>query len=732
MIFFMKKRNFIFWLVFAAASLQAVTNVSIVTFNTDKLCGEVGDSQYHSIGRILSCLDADVFMLQEIPISTVENLVSLRDDYLTNYYVVWSGNHDNFNRQAVLSRYPIVAKGDVVTNDPSLPANFTRELLWGKIEVPDTDCINVFSAHLKAGFTGGDVYLREIEARKITNYLAQFIMENPLAQIVLAGDMNTDVEDPLDGDAVNILTNSAAQTRYTDAFNPTTGLDDTLTSGSRFDYQFPNPRLVDTTSLVFRTDAGTPPPCVFVSDTTNASDHYPVFFNYALGPAQNTNFAKILVTEIDVWRSDNANEFIELYNAGNITQNLQGWAIDDLEGDSQIIAASPAILHPGHYALVKYDETGIPDSTSEGDGVLNLFLSNSLSFTATDDQFVLLDKSDFFVDGVIWNNNDYTLAPGNGSDFNEMCKYSWIYPLVMDNNPTQYIERSVEVRGTTSPSGQSLFRWRNENLNYLETDKKEDWATSSVGTPGAPNTIYFPKPNILFTEVAVWQTPSAATQDFVEIYNEGNTTVDISGFVITDFDGSDTNILSETNAWLLPGDYALLFLDDGSNDVTSADDGVLNIYNVDKNLKTVTKSEGLILSDSLGRALDAVVYFSDNGATGTANEISDLAELCPDDWDYDPDPTTWPMYFAYAVSASPDGGTNSPGSNDSISRYLFDDIADDYLDRDLKLDWYVSAQDITPGAPSKESIIPEPIEIWIVGVLGCWIIVKLKRPNFKF
>ncbi len=702
---------FIFLLVIAA-SLQGKTNVTVVTFNTEKLCGEVGDAKYHSVGRILRHLDADVFMLQEIPITTVEILVSLRDDYLTNYYVVWSGNHDNYNRQAVLSRYPIIAQGDVVTNDPSLPSNFTRELLWAKVDIPVADNLNVFSAHLKAGFTGGDVYLREIEARKVTNYLAQFTLENPSAQLVLAGDINTDVEDPLDGESVNILTNSAAQTRYTEAFNPDTGLDDTVDTGSRFDYQFPNPRLTNMSSTVFRSDVGTPPPGVFVSDTTNASDHYPVWFNYAMGPAQNTNFAKILVTEVDVWRSSTyvTNEYIELFNAGNLTQNLQGWAVSDLDGsEQQVIAGAPAILLPGDYALIKYNETGISDSTSEGDGVLNLYITNTLSFTSTDDQLALLDPSGFFVDAVLWNNNDYTLASGNAADFNDLCKYSWIYPLIEDNNATQYIERTVGVRGTSTVGGQSLFRWLGENYKYIETDKKSDWATSNIGTPGKPNMMFYPQPNLLFTEVAVWQDAGAGTQDFIEIYNEGNTTVDISGFLITDFDGTDTSPLSDTNAWLLPDDYALLFFGDGTNDITSADNGVLKIYNVNVNLKTVTKSDGFRLEDTLSRHLDVVAYYSDNSATGTANEISDLAGLCPDDWNYSPDPTNWSMYFAYSVSASPDGGTNSPGNDDSISRYLFDDIADEYIDRDLKLDWYVSAQDITPGAPSKESTIPEPI-----------------------
>ncbi len=81
----MKKITFIFLLGFVT-TLHAVTNVSVVTFNTQKLCGEVGDAQYNAIGRIVRHLDADVFMFQEIPITTVENLVSLRDDYLTNYY----------------------------------------------------------------------------------------------------------------------------------------------------------------------------------------------------------------------------------------------------------------------------------------------------------------------------------------------------------------------------------------------------------------------------------------------------------------------------------------------------------------------------------------------------------------------------------------------------------------------------------------------------------------------
>ncbi len=710
----------IFGLIFVA-SLQAVSNVSVVTFNTQKLCREVGDAQYNAIGRIVRHLDADVFMFQEIPISTVENLVSLRDDYLTNYYVVWSGNHDNNNRQAVLSRYPIIAQGDVVTNtafgdlEVIYTNKFTRELLWANVNLPESDNLNIFSAHLKATgvlFPNWDRKRRENEARMINSYLETFLSNNPTPQILLGGDMNTDNSDTGSyGQAIIILTNSYVQTRYTEAINPDTGLDYTFEGDARFDYQFPNPRLTNLASLVFRTDVGAVPSGVFESDTTNASDHYPVWFNYEVGPSQNTNFAKILITEVDVWRSTNyrTNEYIELFNSGSLTQNLQGWAVSDLDANSQIIAGAPAILFPGDYALIQYNETGISDITSEGDGILNLYISNSLNFTTTDDQLVLLNKSEFFVDGVIWNNKDYTLASGNATDFNEMCKYSWIYPLIHDNNPTQYLERTVKVRGTLTSSGQSLFRWMNKDYDYIETDKKNDWSTRGIGSPGEPNIIYIPPQDLelIFTEIGVWQDAGATTQKFIELYNKGNTTVDISGCIITDFEGTDDLPLSINSAWLLPENYAVLYFGDGTNDTTSADDGILNIYNVDNNIKTLSQSDGFRIEDYKGKVLDAVVYFSDNKSTNVANEISDLAELCPADWDYTPDPTNWSMYFSYAVSASPDGGTNLPGRNDSISRYLFDDIADEYIDRNLKLDWYVSAQEITPGTASKESIIPE-------------------------
>ena len=736
----MKKITFIFLLGFVT-TLQAVSNVSVVTFNTQKLCDEVGDAQYNAIGRIVRHLDADVFMFQEIPISTAENLVSLRDDYLTNYYVIWSGNHDGNNRQAVLSRFPIIAQGDVVTNtafgEPEViyTNKFTRELLWAKVELPESDNLNIFSAHLKAtgvSFPNWDKKRRENEARMINMRLEEFVSNNPASQILLGGDMNVDNSDTGSyGQAVIILTNSTVQTRYTVATNPDTGSDYTFDGDARFDYQFPNPRLTDLASLVFRSDVGTVPAGVFESDTTNASDHYPVWFNYEVGPAQNTNFAKIMITEVDVWRSANyrTNKYIELFNAGSLTQNLQGWEINDLEKEGQVIADAPAILFPGDYALIQYNETEVSDITSEGDGILNLYISNSLNFTTTDDQLVLLDKSDFIVDGVIWNNNNSTLGNGEDKDFNEMCRYSWICPLIKNDNPTQYNERTVKVRGTLSSTGQSLFRWMNKDYDYIETDKKNDWSTRSVGSPGEPNIIYIPPQDLdlIFTEIGVWQDDGATTQKFIELYNVGNTTVDISGCIITDFDGIDDSPLSTNSAWLLPEDYAVLYFGDGTNDTTSADDGVLNIYNVDNNIKTLYSSDGFRIADYEGKVLDAVVYFSDNGSTNVLNEISDLGELCPKNWNYSPEPTNWSMYFSYAVSASPDGGTNSPGRNDSISRYLFDDIADEYIDRDLKLDWYVSSQDITPGTASKESTIPEPISFFIYQLM--FILLNSARPK---
>ncbi len=492
-----------------AHALHAATNVTIVTFNSRKAMADSGSSAFHAAGRILRYLNADVYALQETPaaIATISNVVRFRDSYLTNYYLVRSGNNDSFNRQVVFSRYPVRTFGDVVVNTwtnigdvaTDYTNKFTRELFYAEIDLPGADPLHLYTAHLKATTSDvGDQLLayarRESEARQIAWYLDARWSNAPAEQLVLCGDMNTDVKNPAHGQAVSVLTNSAAELRLTEPpVNPLTSSDGTFSNGTiRFDYQLPSPRMTDVARTIFRTDTGSPPPGLNPADTPTASDHLPVWYDYSLGTPQITARERVLITEANFWYTAKSNEFVELYNAGTVACDLNNWAISDLDSAPVVIASNSAIVHPGHFALIRQGDPAASDASSAGSGVLRLFVT-SLSFTRTDDQLVLLNNSGIYVDCVQWNNGDGTLGTGETTDFNTLSEYMWRASAI--TNVAQYNADTVAQTGSQTVNGQSLYRIPDYDI-YPDTDTTNDWTVvpGAQSTPGEHNPGFVPEP----------------------------------------------------------------------------------------------------------------------------------------------------------------------------------------------------------------------------------------------
>ena len=480
----MKKLTLIISVVslsYFAALADATTNLSIVTFNIKRFAEAVGDVQYNAVAKITRYFDADVYCFQEIKGGDPEVILQLRDQYFKNFSVFLVGNYpgdkDTQHAQAIMSRYPIL-EAQYYSNAYYAPYStyfdFTRELLYALIDVPCADKIAVFSSHFKQGTEGLEKVQREIEATMTRDIITNYCAKYPENQIVMCGDLNSD-DNYSYGKALTILTNSSAGLRIIDTIDPCSGSDITWQNAPytrRFDYQLPNDRLEVVTGEVFRTDNGCSLPDGFsIGTSTNASDHYPVWHKYILTPRYATNHARILVTEMDVWRSSAHadDEFIELYNAGYTAENLKNWEITDIDGDTQIITTNMAILQPGDYAVISKGNPANSDTNSIDSGILNLYITDNLDFTSTDDQLELMNWGQP-VDGVIWNNGG-TIASGNASDFDSMAGFQWKYPLLQDNYASnKYNARTVKVTGKLS---------QQENLCLAGVTKMEIMLTAT-------------------------------------------------------------------------------------------------------------------------------------------------------------------------------------------------------------------------------------------------------------
>ena len=185
---------------------DATEHLRIATYNV--LGVDPGSSSYASLVDILTRLDADVVLLQEIGTAGGSTLsqfqansqvaeLAMDTGYAHNAVSFLSGTLSGGLRVGVLSRYPIT---EVISHDSfSLSGSFgsndmTRDILQTTLEVPDIDVpVACFTLHLKA--SGGEVneFRRAVELRRLEQAVGGFCAQNPSGFAFVGGDFNWDV-----------------------------------------------------------------------------------------------------------------------------------------------------------------------------------------------------------------------------------------------------------------------------------------------------------------------------------------------------------------------------------------------------------------------------------------------------------------------------------------------------------------------------------------------------------
>jgi len=156
-------------------------------------------------------------------------------------------------------------------------------------------------------------------------------------------------------------------------------------------------------------------------------------------------------------------------------------------------------------------------------------------------------------------------------------------------------------------------------------------------------------PKIIFSEVAYDPAGAEPGSEWIELYNAGSTSVDLSGFMITDNNGMGTSLTIPVGNSIAPNTYFTIARDGAVFSLTfgkSADfNGIFPGLN--------NGGDALLLKDSTGNELDAVGW--EAGGTGGL-------------------PTAW-------------GSTSEPNAPDGSTIQRFDVS----VDTDLFSDWIVAA-----------------------------------------
>ncbi len=283
-----------------------------------------------------------------------------------------------------------------------------------------------------------------------------------------------------------------------------------------------------------------------------------VTFHAVFVPQENP--ASITISELNYHPDStrNSGDWLELYNFGAQTIDLSSWVFTDGQADKEFTFANETMIQPGQRLVIAEDPTkfqqqhpGVPST-----GPLDFEFSNATETLSLYDASGLPVLSMTYEDSAPWPK----AADGNG--------------------------RTLELLSNT------------DDLNLPGS-----WFAGCIG--GSPGEAYSPcTENIIITEINYKSADAADAGDWIEIYNRGNTTTNLTGWVFSDSD--NTHVFPIPSGTMLPpAGYLVLFGDAVKFD--SRFPGVTNRTGP-FNFGLSSTGEALRLFDASGKLYQSVVY----------------------------------------------------------------------------------------------------------------------------
>ena len=180
-----------------ASAAHGTEALRVVTFNVKDL-GSNGSSQNAALKAVLSRIDADVCLLQEVDLFEAAQVpsfgFSIGYPYFRNSGT--SGTMTGDLMVSVLSKHPIL--GSVSWNSKTISGDgtandITRNILQVTIDVPDVcEPVALFTFHFKASGGATNDFRRAVENIRLKQVVEAYIGANPDHHIVFGGDFNVD------------------------------------------------------------------------------------------------------------------------------------------------------------------------------------------------------------------------------------------------------------------------------------------------------------------------------------------------------------------------------------------------------------------------------------------------------------------------------------------------------------------------------------------------------------
>ncbi len=255
------------------------------------------------------------------------------------------------------------------------------------------------------------------------------------------------------------------------------------------------------------------------------------------------------------------NDFIELFNRGTSSVSLAGWSVQyasatgtgNFGANSGQLTELPNIaLAPGQYLLIQETSSGAVGASLPTPDVTDL---TPINMSGTAGKVAVV-------------NSTASLGCNGGSAPCSPAQLAQIVDLV-GYGGANFFEGSAAA--PTLSNTTAAFRATN---GCSETD--ENGNDFSAGTPNPRNTasplnvcgVVEPENTIIITEIMYDPNSDEDNWEWIEIYNAGSAAVDLTGYVVDDFNSVALSSANIAGGVLAAGEQAVLY---NADDVTAAD-----------------------------------------------------------------------------------------------------------------------------------------------------------------
>ncbi len=334
--------------------------------------------------------------------------------------------------------------------------------------------------------------------------------------------------------------------------------------------------------------------------------------------------AKVLISQIQIAGVSTTDEFVELYNYSSSSQSIVGWSLKKQTAGgtlSNLVASfgNSATLGPFGYFLVAHKDYQ-PTNGVTADALY----SNNSTNLAPDNAVILSDANGTLVDRVDWGS---IVSPfGFPSATNPPPGKSLVrLPNDATGNGTDTENSSLDFVTSTSNPFNSMSAGRPAYVPDIVpvATSTEPTSTDSAGCTGTCSVAFSTPPtdtplmDWLALKINEVMSNPIDGPEWVELYNSGTTTIDLSGAILCDNRASGCTIAALSGT-LASHNWATIFLssahlnNDGDSVILKGSNGTI--------VDAVAYSGSLIpgAGQTVARAYDGADTNSDTDWTVTA------------------------------------------------------------------------------------------------------------------